>query len=160
MDIPASQRDGDGRFAPGNPGGPGRSKGRGYELQRAAQEAITPEQMGVMMRKALRMALEGNLAAMRFVAERTCGRAPEASPEAVPLDFTLPKLQTPANCTAAIDRLADAITQGTVDRDTAKMVLDVIQARLKAIEVNDLEQRLVELEKASTTVDLPGSRRR
>ena len=102
--------------------------------------------------------LKGNLAAMRFVAERTCGRAPEASPEAVPLDFTLPKLQSVANCTAAIDRLADAITQGTVDRDTAKMLLEVITARMKAIEMNDLEARLTELEKAAASVDLPGSR--
>ena len=103
------------------------------------------------------MALEGNLAAMRFVVERTCGRAAEAPAEAVPLDVSLPKLQTAANCTAAIDRLVEAMCQGTIDRDSAKVLIDVISLRLKAIEANDLEARLAELEKAAATVDLPGS---
>ena len=158
MDTPASPRNDNGRFATGNPGGPGRSKGRGYELQQAAQEAVTPEYMAAIMRKAVKLALEGNLGAMRFVAERVCGRAPEASPEAIPLGFALPKLDTAANCATALDRLTNAITQGTIDRDTAKMLLEVIQARLKAIEATDHEARLAELEKMAATVELPGAR--
>lgn len=38
------------------------------------------------------------------------------------------------------------------------MLVDVITARIKAIEATDLEARLAELEKAAGTVDLPGSR--
>jgi hypothetical protein len=114
MDTPASSRDGNGRFATGNPGGPGRSKGRGYELQRAAQEAITPNEMTVMMRKAMLLALQGNLGAMRFVAERVCGRAPEASIRE-PFEVELPPLRTIANCTTAIDRLVEATLRGERD---------------------------------------------
>jgi len=58
-----TERDEKGRFAQGNSGGPGRPKGRGYELQRAAQEAVTAEHLTAMMRKAMRLALEGNLSA-------------------------------------------------------------------------------------------------
>jgi hypothetical protein len=110
------------------------------------------------MRRALRMALEGNLAAIRFVVERTCGRAPEAPAEGLALDITLPRLQTVANCTAAIDRILEAVCQGTIDRDSAKMLVDGINARMKAIELNEMEARLVELEKAAGTVDFSGSR--
>jgi hypothetical protein len=157
MDTTASPRDGNGRFTPGNPGGPGRSKGRGYELQQAAQEAITTHEMAVMMRKALKMGLEGNVAAMRFVAERTCGRPPEASIRE-PFDLELPPLRTVANCTAAIDRLVEATLRGDIDRDAGKFLLDLVQTRMKAIEMNEMEARLTELEKAAGTVDLSGSR--
>lgn len=36
MENPASPRDGNGRFAAGNPGGPGRSKGRGSRDRRVS----------------------------------------------------------------------------------------------------------------------------
>ena len=50
--------------------------------------------------------------------------------------------------------------EGRVDAATGKVLVDVISTQAKLLEVTDLEARLVELEKASTTVDLPGTRRR
>lgn len=159
MDKPTTGRDQGGRFAPGNTGGPGRSRGRGYELQRAAQEAVTPEHMQAMVRKALFMALNGNLAAMRFVAERTLGRAPEAPAlEGAPIDITLPRLQTIDDCMVGIDRVQDALTRGAIPLEVAKALIDVVTIRVKAIEVRDLEKRLTELEKAAESVELPGRR--
>jgi len=159
MDNEVSARDDSGRFAAGNAGGPGRSKGRGYELQRAAQEAVTPEHMTAMIRKALRLALEGNLAAMRFVAERTIGRAPEAPAEGVPLDIAMPKLRTIDDCLAGIDRVNDAMIRGAITVEAAKALIDVVNVRVKAIEVKDLEGRLAELEAAAQSVELGSSRR-
>jgi len=159
MNSPESSRDGNGRFGPGNPGGPGRAKGRGYDLLRAAQDAVTPEAMAAMMRRALRMALEGNLGAMRFVAERTLGRAPEAPVEGAPLGLALPSMRTAADCNLAIDRLGTAVVQGTCDLTAAKVLIDIIQARLKALEVLDLEVRLAEIEKTAAMLDQSGGRR-
>jgi hypothetical protein len=160
MDTAASTpRDPQGRFTQGNPGGPGRPPGRGTVLRRAAEEAITPEHVAAIIRKATRMALEGNPAAMRLVLERVCGRAPDAPADGTPIYLPLPQLRTAANCALAIDRLAEAICDGRVDRDGAKVMLDVIQARLKAIEVNDLEERLAELEKQAANVDFGTGRR-
>lgn len=62
------------------------------------------------------MALEGNLPAMKFVVQRTCGRAPEAPDAAQPLEISLPKLQTAADCSVAIDRVVDAVCQGALDK--------------------------------------------
>ena len=152
-------RDGNGRFAQGYGGGPGRPRGKGYDLMRAAQDAITAEHVAAMMRRALRMALEGNLAAMRFVAERTMGRAPEApAAEGAPLDMTLPRLHTIDDCMVGIDRVHDALTRGAISVDVAKALIDVVSVRVKAIEVRDLEKRLTELEKAAESVEMTGRR--
>ena len=123
-------------------------------LQRAAEDAVSPEHITAIVRRAVRSALEGNLAAAKLVLERVCGRAPDAKSDSEPLGLTLPNLKTSAGCTAAIDKVVEAITAGTVDVATAKVLLDAVHARLKAIEVTDLEQRLADLEKAAESVDL------
>jgi hypothetical protein len=98
---------------------------------------------------------------MRLVFERTSGRAADAPLEAEPLGINLPRLHTAADCNAAIERLLDGICKGSVDRDAAKVLIDVIQTRLKAIEVTELEERLARLEETAAAVDLgPASRSR
>jgi hypothetical protein len=160
LDSTASHRDDNGRFASGNRGGPGRPPGRGDALRRAAEEAVTPEQVGALTRKVLLMALQGNLTAARLLYERTCGRAAEAPAQpASPIDLSLPRLDTAAECNVALQRLADAISAGTVDREAARMLIDVIQTRLKAIDVSNLEKRLDQLESIADTVEHPGPRR-
>jgi len=140
-------RDAQGRFTLGNPGGPGGARRRPSDLRRAAEEAITAEHVQAMMRKATRMALEGNLTAMRLVLERTTGRAPETPMDVEPIRIQLPRLQTAAHCNTAIERLFDGIVKGEVDRESAKLLIDTIQARLKVLEVTSLEERLAELER-------------
>ena len=142
-------RDERGRFAVGNPGGPGGPRRRASELRRAAEDAITPEHVAAMVRKATRMGLEGDLAAMRLVLDRTCGRAADAPVDAEPLGVALPLLRTAEDCDTAIQLLIDGICKGTVDRDMAKLRIDAIQARVKAIELNDLEERLAQLEQTA-----------
>lgn len=112
------------------------------------------------MRLLARKALEGDLAAGKFVVERLCGRSADVAPEAKPIGFELPRLRTAADCSVAIERIADGIAKGTVDLDVAKALIDAIQVRIKTIETQDLEGRLAELEKTAATVDLSGSHRR
>lgn len=159
MDTPDNGRDDGGRFAAGNRCGKGRPKGLGYELQRAAQEAVTPEHIQAIIRKATMLALQGNLPAMRLVLERTCGRAPEASAQGTPIEIALPTMGTAAECNRALQIVSEGIVAGSVDATNAKLLLDVIQTRLKAIEVQDLERRLTELEKAAAITDEPGTSR-
>ena len=98
------------------------------------------------------MGLEGDLAAMRLVLERTCGRAAQAPVEAEPVDIALPRLSTAEDCNTAIQLLIDGICTGTVDRDMAKLLIDAVQTRLKAIELNEFEDRLNQLEQAAEHV--------
>lgn len=153
-----STRNNDGTFGKGNPGGPGRPRRWDRELRRAAAEAVTTEHVAAIMRRATRMALEGNLAAMRFVVERTCGRAVEVSEEPEPLAFDLPRMRTAADCDAAVQKIVDGIAKGLIPETTAKLLLDAVSARMKSIELNAHEQRLAELEKAAASVELPGRR--
>lgn len=156
MENPGDKRDGKGRFAPGNPGGPGRRPERAAEkFRRAVEEAVAPEHLTAVMKRVLRMALEGNMAAIRIVLERSCGRPAQAPTEAVAFDFDLPPLRSVRDCTDATDRVATAVCGGQIDGEAAKVLLTVIQTRLKAIEVNDLEARLTELEKQAVIVEMP-----
>ncbi len=147
-----SGRDENGRFAAGNPGGPGGPRRRASDLRGAAEEAITPEHIAAMIRKATRMGLEGDLGAMRLVFERTCGRSAQAPVAAEPIGISIPSLRTAEDCNTAIGRLIDGICDGAVDRDVAKLLIDAIETRLKAIEVNELEERLVQLEQTTEHV--------
>ena len=142
-------RDERGRFTLGNPGGPGGARRPQSELRRAAEEAITVEHVAAMVRKATRMGLEGDLSAMRLVFDRTCGRAPEASADTEPLGISLPRLRTADDCNTAIQELIDGICKGSVEPDMAKLLIDAIQARVKAIELNELDERLTQLEQTA-----------
>ena len=94
---------------------------------------------------------------MRFVFERTCGRAADAPVETEPLGIVLPSLHTAEDCNIAIERLIDGICKGTVNRDMAKLLIDAIQTRIKAIDLNELDERLTQLEE---TADLTEGRGR
>ena len=104
------------------------------------------------MRKCAMLALQGNLQALRILLDRACGR-PGDVPLGEPLDFSLPNLRTAAACATAMDKVAAGVTAGTIDIATAKALTDIVLARMKAIELNDLETRIGELEKQAATVD-------
>ena len=146
-----SGRDARGRFGTGNPGGP-RGPRRSSLLRQAVAEAVAPEQLAALTRRLLRMALEGNLTAARLVYERTCGRTAEAPVEAEPVELALPRMRTASDCNLALERIVDALLKGTIDRDTATTLIAAVQARLRAIEVIEHEQRLEELEQTAANI--------
>lgn len=150
-----SGRDARGRFAAGNPGGPGGYRRRAFEIRRAVEEAITPEVAVGIMRRAARMALEGNLSAIRFVLERVAGRPADVPLATEPVDIALPRLESARACAAATDKVLDGVVKGAVDRETAEVLLEGIQIRLKAIEAEELEARLTSLERMVKDVRLP-----
>ena len=144
-----SGRDTKGRFVAGNSGGPGGSRRRAHVLRQAAQTAISEEHLQAMLRKAAAMALQGNLSAMRFVFDRTAGRPVEEPPEPEPVPIALTDLHTAADCDLALERLMDAVCKGTIDRDTAKLLTDMIHVRIKVIETRDLDSRLEQMERTA-----------
>ena len=160
MDDRPEQRDESGRFAKGNPGGPGRPRGQREVLRRAVEGAVTPEHVSAIVRRQVRSALEGNLASAKFVVGYVCGKPVDAPAEAVPIDVELPRLRTAADCNRAIQGLIDAICQGAISNENAKLLMEAIQTQLRSIEVNELEERLVELEKATEVVEAKKGRRR
>lgn len=65
----------DGRFAPGNPGGPGRPPAATVHEHRAAMvAAVSPEDVADIIRALVEQAKAGDIAAARLVLERVFGR--------------------------------------------------------------------------------------
>ncbi len=153
MDDSTPDRDNRGRFAPGNPGGPGRPPGHREQLRRATEEAITPEHVAALMRRALRAGLEGNLPATKFVIGQVCGKPAEAPGETGSIGLQMPELRTAADCDAALSMLTKEICAGTCDPTAVRLLIDVVQARLRAIEVRSVEERLAELERSAGLVE-------
>jgi hypothetical protein len=78
-------RDASGRFAPGNPGGPGaiaheRNK-RARALRQALHDAVTREDMAAVARALIDKAKAGDVAAARELLDRIIGRPLPASPQ-------------------------------------------------------------------------------
>ena len=72
-------RDGSGRFAPGNKGGPGNPFARKVGLLRSALlETVTEDDMKAVAAKLVEMARGGHLPAFKELLERTLGRPIEA----------------------------------------------------------------------------------
>jgi hypothetical protein len=93
---------------------------------------------------------------MRLALDRTCGRAAEAPVETERIDVAIPKLRTAADCAAAVDRLVEGHVNGSINGESMNRLLAAVQARLKAIEITDLEERLTQLEQ--TTEQATGRR--
>ena len=76
-------RDENGRFAIGNPGGPGNPYARRVaELRSALLDAITPDAIRYVMLRMIKMAVEGDVAAAKLVLERAVGKPlPDPMPE-------------------------------------------------------------------------------
>ncbi|MFO1076682.1 MAG: hypothetical protein U1E73_03040 [Planctomycetota bacterium] len=106
-------RDARGRFALGNAGGPGAPRGRRDELRKAAEDAVTPEHAAALMRRAARMGLEGNLTAIKLVLDRACGRPAESSEDQGAVPIELPGLKSAAECSLAIERVIEALCDGS-----------------------------------------------
>jgi hypothetical protein len=72
-------RDGSGRFAPGNKGGPGNPFARKVgQLRSALIETVTEDDMKAVAAKLVEMARGGHLPAIKELLERTLGRPVEA----------------------------------------------------------------------------------
>ena len=74
-----SDRGGNGRFAKGNPGGPGNPLGGKVEkLRAAALRALTPEKMTQIVAAQIRKALRGDTEAAKFCRDTCMGKPAQA----------------------------------------------------------------------------------
>lgn len=106
------------------------------ELRRAAEEAVAADVIKGVMRKLSVLALQGNLAAARILLDRTLGRAANV-PASDPLDIQPLRLRRAADCTAALQRVSDAVCAGSLDVGAAKVLTGLIQTQSKLIEVGN-----------------------
>jgi len=126
-----------GRFGPGNPGRP---RGARHKTTVAA-ETILERGARRISAKALAMALGGDVVALRLVMDRIMPVRRERL-----VTFDLPALASIDQHPAAIAELLAAMARGEIAPAEAEAVVRVLAEHRKALEVADLDARIVRLE--------------
>jgi hypothetical protein len=96
---------------------------------------------GALANKAVQMALEGNIVALRLALGRII--APRRHR---PSGFALPTLATAADAAPAMAAVAAAAADGTISAEEASAFSQVVDAFLRALEAGEIEARLQRLE--------------
>lgn len=124
------------RWKPGQSGNP---KGRPPVVEKIRQ-LLEPHREELVAR-AVQLALEGDGNALRICIDRL--GAP-LRPETPPV--SIPGLAEAQGLTAKAERIVAAVGQGEISPDTAAMLLSAVGNYAKAVEIDQLNQRLLALE--------------
>jgi Family of unknown function (DUF5681) len=122
----------------GNPKGP--PPGTRHKATRLAEQLLDG-QVEALTQKCVEMALGGDGMAMRICLERIL-----PARKSRPVTFDLPQIETAADVTGALGTIAKAMATGELTPDEAGAVAGVIEAKRRAIETVEHEERLRKLE--------------
>jgi len=130
-------RDRKGRFAPGNPGRP---KGARHKATEAV-EHLMQGQMERITAAVIEAAAGGDMQAARLVLDRICParREPAVSVE-------IPTIESAADLPMAIAAILQAVGAGDLTPSEAAKITQTIEAAAGAIELQDLDRRIAEIE--------------
>ena len=143
----------DGRFAPGNRGGPGRPRGSRHRAQ-AALDAIGEAGAAEGLQAVLQAAKGGDMRAASILLDRVWptrkGRAVEVA---------LPEVASAADLVPALAALVAAMARGELTPQEAQAMCAVLESQRRAIETATLEARLAALEECLPEMVPQGSGR-
>jgi hypothetical protein len=129
-----------GRFAKGNPGGPGRPRGavRGAA---SALDQVAVDASAELIKVAIELARAGNLEALKMVLARVWplrrGR---------PLDIDVPAVAKVSDLSSAATRVADAVLQGELTPREGKEVSSLFEMHCRVLDTIEYEERLQAIE--------------
>lgn len=142
-DDPETTRGEHGRWRGGQSGNPkGRPIGSRHRAL-IALDAIGAEGAERVLRRVMAMAEGGDVRAAEVVLSRLW-----PARKGRPVHLDLPDMQTPADLAAALGAVAGAVGRGDVTPDEGSAVAAVLEAKRRAIETAQLEERLAALEAA------------
>jgi hypothetical protein len=124
-------------FEKGNSGRPKGSRNR----TTLALEAILDGEAEALTRKAIELALNGDLQALRICLDRLLPPRRER-----PVRFTLPPINAGADASKATAALISAVAQGELSPGEAASLVQMVEAHTRVLLISDFEQRLVKLE--------------
>jgi hypothetical protein len=131
-------------FEKGQSGNPaGKAPGTRHKLTLAAEELLDGEAEAIT-RKAIEMALEGDVTALRLCLDRI---VPPRKSRRVPFD--LPKIEKAEDLLLAFGAVVSAMGAGDLAPDEAAVIVGVLEAKRKAVETVELDRRIQELERRS-----------
>jgi len=140
----SGKKQGGKRFAPGQSGNPkGRPNGSRNMATLAIEELMEGEADG-LTRKAIELALNGDIQALRLCLDRICPPRKDR-----PIFLKLPKVETIPDIVIAIGATLEAVATGDITPSEGQSVAGLLESKRKAIETEELERRIMRLEEAS-----------
>jgi hypothetical protein len=128
------------RGRPFQPGNSGRPKGARNRTT-VAVEALLDGEAEALTRKAVEVALSGDVTALRLCLDRVMPARKDR-----PVMFALPKLETPADAVKASAALVEAVASGDLTPSEAAELSKLVDGFTRAVEATDLLDRLERLE--------------
>ncbi len=146
-----SDRRPDGKFAPGNRANPkGRIPGSRNKATLAAQ-ALLDGEVESLTRKAVELALGGDVTALRLCLERIL----PARKEAALAPIEIPKVEGAADLPQLTSTILDAVAAGRITPGEGQSLAALANAHARTLEVAELEQRITALEGKQGKGELP-----
>jgi hypothetical protein len=140
-ETPASTRDEHGRWRKGYAPNPkGRPAGSRHKTTLAI-EALLEGEAEALTRKAIEMAMNGDVVALRLCLDRA---APLRKGRPVVVD--LPPIETAQDIVGAVGAIVGAVGEGMLTPDEGQTVASILDAHRRAIETQELEARLATVE--------------
>ncbi|MDX2144445.1 MAG: DUF5681 domain-containing protein [Rhodospirillaceae bacterium] len=135
----------DGRFAPGHSGNPkGRPRGPRAQTQAALDELLATH-AEALMRKAIELALDGDLKALKFCIDRILPRA-----RSRPVEIELPPADTADDVAQSVSAVAKAAANGDVEPRQAHHLAAILDIKRRCFETAEIEVRVRKLEDAAS----------
>jgi hypothetical protein len=129
-----------GKFAPGHVGGPGRPPGSRNKATLAVQELLDG-QAEAITQKAVDLALEGDIAALKLCLERICPPRKERA-----VDVALPALESTEDAARSVAAILAAVTSGALTPNEGVALTGIVETHRRSLEAADFERRLEQLE--------------
>jgi hypothetical protein len=136
------------RGKPFKSGNSGRPKGSLNRVTLAIQSLLDGEGEE-LTRKAIELAKEGDLTALKLCLERIC--PPKKSR---PININLPDVKTSKGVSLAQTSVVQAVGEGEITPEEGQVLSNILESRRKSIESEDHERRLYELESRISKVKL------
>lgn len=131
------------KFEKGKSGNPaGKPKGARHRTTLAVEKLLEGE-AEELTRKAIELALGGDVTALRLCLERIAPARKDA-----PVTFEMPEMKSAADAAAAVGAILESVAAGHLSPDEARSIAPLIETFRKTLETEDLERRISELEKA------------
>jgi hypothetical protein len=130
-------RNPDGTFAPGNAGRP---KGARHKTTLAIEALLEGEAEG-LTRKAIELAKEGDMAALRLCLERISPVRKD-----VPVTFDLPPIESAQEAATAAAAVLSAVSDGDISPLEGATVMGLVEQYRRVLELSEFDVRLTALE--------------
>lgn len=131
----------DGRFLPGNPGGPGRPAGSRSKATLLLDEMADGDASSILQ-KQIDKAKEGDQRAAEFILSRAW-----PARRGRPVSIELPPVETPGDLVTALGAVVAAVAAGELSPEEGDAVASILDAKRRAIETIDVIARIEALER-------------